>query len=76
MDAHTFRSGVTTVVDAGTSGWRTFPDFKARTIDKARTRVLALLNISGAGMGTGKEDDLAETGLGQGRRHGEGESRS
>jgi dihydroorotase len=23
-DAHTFRSGVTTVVDAGTTGWRTF----------------------------------------------------
>lgn len=59
-DAHTFRSGVTTVVDAGTSGWRTFPDFKSRVIDKSRTRVLALLNISGAGMGTGREDDLAE----------------
>ena len=59
-DAHTFRSGVTTVVDAGTSGWRTFPDFKARVIDKAQTRVLALLNISGAGMGTGKEDELVE----------------
>lgn len=59
-DAHTFRSGVTTVVDAGTSGWRSFPDFRARVIDKARTRVLALLNISGAGMGTGKEDELAE----------------
>lgn len=59
-DAHTFRSGVTTVVDAGTSGWRTFPDFKARIIDKSQTRVLALLNISGGGMGTGKEDDLAE----------------
>ncbi|MEX2262787.1 MAG: amidohydrolase/deacetylase family metallohydrolase [Bryobacteraceae bacterium] len=59
-DAHTFRSGVTTVVDAGTSGWRNFPDFKSRVIDKARTRVLVLLNIAGAGMGTGKEDDLAE----------------
>jgi dihydroorotase len=59
-DAHTFRSGVTTVVDAGTSGWKNFPDFKARVIDKARTRVLALLNISGSGMGTGKEDELAE----------------
>jgi dihydroorotase len=59
-DAHTFPNGVTTVVDAGTSGWRNFPDFKARVIDKARTRVLALLNISGAGMGTGKEDELAE----------------
>jgi dihydroorotase len=51
---------VTTVVDAGTSGWRTFPDFKSRVIDKAQTRVLALLNISGGGMGTNKEDDLAE----------------
>ena len=59
-DSHTFRSGVTTVVDAGTSGWRTFPDFKARVIDKSQTRVLALLNISGAGMGTGKEDELTE----------------
>jgi dihydroorotase len=60
VDAHSFRSGVTTVVDAGTSGWRTFPDFKSRVIDKALTRVLALLNISGAGMGTGKEDELSE----------------
>jgi dihydroorotase len=60
VDAHSFRSGVTTVVDAGTSGWRNFPDFKARVIDKARTRVLALLNISAGGMGTGKEDELAE----------------
>ncbi len=59
-DAHTFRSGVTTVVDAGTSGWRTFPEFKARVIDKSQTRVLALLNIAAAGMGTGKEDDLSE----------------
>ena len=59
-DAHSFPTGVTTVVDAGTSGWRNFPDFKARVIDKARTRVLALLNISGVGMGTGREDELAE----------------
>lgn len=60
IDAHSFSNGVTTVVDAGTSGYKTFPDFKGRVIDKARTRVLALLNISGAGMGTGHEDDLAE----------------
>ena len=33
-DAHTFRSGVTTVVDAGTSGWKNFPDFKARVIER------------------------------------------
>ncbi len=59
-DAHSFRTGVTTVVDAGTAGWRAFPDFKSRVIDKSRTRVLAFLNISGAGMGTGHEDDLPE----------------
>ena len=49
-DAHTFRTGVTTIVDAGTSGWRNFPDFKRRIIDHAQTRVLAWLNIVGAGM--------------------------
>jgi dihydroorotase len=49
-DAHTFRSGVTTAVDAGTSGWRSFPDFKQRIIDRSRTRVLAFLNIVGRGM--------------------------
>ncbi|MEP7251916.1 MAG: amidohydrolase/deacetylase family metallohydrolase [Ginsengibacter sp.] len=49
-DAFTFRAGVTTVVDAGSSGWRNFPQFKKQTIDKAQTRVLALLNIVGNGM--------------------------
>lgn len=52
-DGHTFRSGVTTVVDAGTSGYRNFEEFKARTIDRAKTRVLVLLNIVGHGMGGG-----------------------
>src|SRR5687767_11740611 len=32
-DGFTFRSGVTTVVDAGSSGWRTFADFKKNIID-------------------------------------------
>src|SRR5579863_3634003 len=31
-DAFSFRSGVTTMVDAGSSGWKTFPDFKTRVI--------------------------------------------
>src|SRR5882724_10039019 len=52
-DGFTFRSGVTTVVDAGSSGWRNFPDFKDRVIDRSKTRVLALLNIVGNGMGGG-----------------------
>src|ERR1700719_203283 len=59
-DAFSFRSGVTTMVDAGSSGWRTFPDFKTRVIDGSKTRILAFLNIVGAGMGTGKEDDPAQ----------------
>lgn len=49
-DGFTFRNGVTTVVDAGSSGWRTFPDFKRQTIEPSKTRVLAFLNIVGEGM--------------------------
>ena len=49
-DGFTFRSCVTTVADAGSSGWRNFPDFKDRIIDRAKTRVLAFLNIVGGGM--------------------------
>lgn len=49
-DGFTFRVGVTTVVDAGCSGWRNFEDFKDRVIDRSKTRVLADLNIVGAGM--------------------------
>ncbi len=52
-DGFSFRSGVTTMVDVGSSGWRNFPDFKQRVIDRARTRVLAMLNIVGKGMGGG-----------------------
>ena len=49
-DGFTFRNGVTTVVDAGCSGWRNFEDFKQRIIDRSKTRVFALLNIVGSGM--------------------------
>jgi dihydroorotase len=49
-DGFTFRNGVTTVVDAGSAGWRNFPLFKKQTIDRSKTRVLALLNIVGTGM--------------------------
>src|SRR5215472_15856554 len=53
-DAFSFRSGVTTMADAGSSGWKDFPDFRDRIIAHAKTRVLAFLNIVGAGMGTGR----------------------
>ena len=49
-DGYTLRAGVTTVVDAGSSGWKNFDDFKNRVIDRSKTRVLAFLNIVGAGM--------------------------
>jgi dihydroorotase len=58
-DGFTLRNGVTTVVDAGSSGWRNFDDFKDRIIDRSQTRVLAELNIVGAGMrGPKYEDNL------------------
>jgi dihydroorotase len=50
-DGFTFRSGVTTVVDAGSSGWRNFGEFRDEIINKSRTRVFAMLNIVGSGMG-------------------------
>jgi dihydroorotase len=53
-DGFTFRVGVTTIVDAGCSGWRNFEDFKDRIIDRSKTRVLAMLNIVGNGMRGGK----------------------
>jgi dihydroorotase len=59
-DAFSFRSGITTMVDAGSSGCREFPDFRDRIINKAHTRVLAFLNIVSSGMGTGKEDEPSE----------------
>jgi len=49
-DGFTFRNGVTTVADAGCSGWRNFEDFKNRVIDRSKTRVFAFLNIVGHGM--------------------------
>jgi dihydroorotase len=51
-DSFSFRTGVTTMVDAGSAGYRNFPQFRATVIDRARTRVLALINIAGYGMMT------------------------
>lgn len=60
-DDFSFRSGITTMVDAGTSGWRNFPDFKAQVIEPSATRVLAFLNIVGVGMvGPPEEQNLED----------------
>ena len=53
-DGYTFRVGVTTVADAGCAGWRNFEDFKAKVIDRSKTRVLVFLNIVGNGMRGGR----------------------
>src|ERR1019366_4653664 len=49
-DSFSFRSGVTTMVDAGSSGWRNFETFYHTVIERAHTRVLAFINIAGLGM--------------------------
>jgi dihydroorotase len=60
-DGFTFRNGVTTVIDAGCSGWRNFEDFKERIIDRQKTRILVMLNIVGAGMRGGHyENNLSD----------------
>jgi len=57
-DDFTFRAGITTVVDAGTSGYKTFPLFKEQVIDRSRTRILAFLNVFAPGMvGTAAEQE-------------------
>lgn len=58
-DDFTCRAGVTTVVDAGTSGWRNFPAFKEQVIDRSKTRILAFLSIGGTGLsGKAAQEDL------------------
>jgi dihydroorotase len=49
-DAFSFRAGVTTMVDVGSAGYRSFPKFKETSIDGSQTRILALINIAGEGM--------------------------
>lgn len=57
-DDFTFRAGITTVVDAGTSGYKTFPIFKEQVIERSRTRILAFLNVFSPGMvGTAAEQE-------------------
>lgn len=51
-DGFSYRTGVTTMVDAGSSGWRNFDTFRHTVIDRVQTRVLAFLNIAGLGMAT------------------------
>jgi dihydroorotase len=59
-DYHSFRSGVTTMVDAGTAGSKHFLHFKRTVIDLAKTRILAYVNIVKSGMLGDFEQDVGE----------------
>lgn len=62
-DPLSFKAGVTTMVDAGSAGWRNFADFRQRVIDRAKTRVLALVNIVADGMGPVAKDENDPAGM-------------
>jgi len=49
-DSFSFRSGTTTMVDAGSAGWKNFDHFRATIIERSKTRVLSFLNIVSVGM--------------------------
>ena len=49
-DGFSFRTGVTTMVDTGSAGWRNLDDFRNRVIDRCQTRLYAFVNICGLGM--------------------------
>jgi dihydroorotase len=46
-------TGTTTVFDAGSSGASNFEDFRAKVIEKSKTRVISLLNASSNGLANG-----------------------
>lgn len=56
-DHNALRYGVTTAVDAGSSGADNFESFRKLVIDKAKTRLLVFLNIVAAGMYGGQVED-------------------
>jgi len=49
-DGFSFRTGVTTMVDAGSAGASNFAHFRGTVIDRAKTRVFSFVNIASHGM--------------------------
>jgi len=62
-DANCVRRGVTTAVDAGSSGASTFPGFKRYVIDVSVTRVVAMLHLSAIGMA--RDDGFGAEAIGE-----------
>lgn len=59
-DPYCVRRGVTTVIDAGTSGAFTFPAFRRYNIERAATRIRALLHVVSIGMVAGSTPGMGE----------------
>ncbi|MGH9406818.1 MAG: amidohydrolase/deacetylase family metallohydrolase [Terriglobia bacterium] len=59
-DPHCVRKGVTSVIDAGTSGSFTFPALLHYNIRRSRTRIRALLHVVAIGMVAGSTPDMGE----------------
>lgn len=59
-DEHCLQRGVTTAVDAGSSGAQTFPGFRRYVIEPASTRVLAFLHVAVQGMITNLVGELED----------------
>lgn len=56
--------GATTILDAGSSGADNYEDFRANVIEKSKTKVFTLLNLSKEGLIRGKElSDLSKIDL-------------
>lgn len=54
------RTGVTTIVDAGSSGWATFPGFRDYIVQPNQTRILCYLHISGIGLVYGPVGEMLD----------------
>ena len=59
-DEHALPNGVTTMVDTGGAGWKKFEHFKETIMATSVTRILAFVNIVGAGMEGAVEQDVSE----------------
>ena len=59
-DPYCLHRGVTTAVDAGTSGAFSFPAFRKFTIERATTRIRALLHVVSIGMIAGGTPNMGE----------------
>ncbi|MDP6778306.1 MAG: amidohydrolase/deacetylase family metallohydrolase [Candidatus Latescibacteria bacterium] len=59
-DPNCLPDGVTTVLDAGSPGWKDLETFRTTIVEGSITRVLALVNIVGAGMVGKPEQDTSE----------------